>query len=213
MPVNKNLSRKFFLIEGVGGSGKSTIAKSVTRKLRKDGFGVVLTREPGGVRAAETIRELVFDFKRERVVGGEGQAALFFAARKIWIEQKVKPALAKGKIVIADRSYPSTMAYQGYAEGGDKRAITKMVKIVMGDCLPHTIFFLDLPAKLAFTRNAKAKGNDPFDDEGIAYHQKLVGAYRNLAKRNWTTKWHRVDATKPAGEVASSVYQKLIKLL
>lgn len=186
MGDSNHFSGKFIVIEGIGGAGKSTVSKKVTRKLRKSGVDVLLTREPGGLPAAESIRELIFDLKREELIGPEGQIALFSASRKLWMEKVVLPALNKGKTVIADRSYISTNAYQGVAEGGDSSKILRISRIAMKGVLPDLIILLDVDAKTALRRNCKSKNGDPYDDQNLEYMQKIVKAYRKMARQNWS---------------------------
>jgi len=204
-------SSKFIVIEGVGGAGKSTVSKKVFQKLQDEKIDAILTREPGGLPEAESIRELIFDLKRDNLIGAENQAVLFSAARKLWMQQIVKPALAKGLVVIADRSYISTNAYQGVAEGGDSAKILKITEIAMENRLPDLVVYLDIDASTAIKRNVKSKGNDPFDDQGLIYTEKLVRAYRAMEKENWSgVKWEKVDANKPLKDVVIDVYKIIV---
>lgn len=114
----KNTKPKFIDFEGIGRSGKTTQVKFASKLLEKNNIAHIVTREPGGIDSAEKIRELIFRFKGEELIGSEGQMSLFFAARKLWMDEIVVSNLERGVSVITDRSYPSTAAYQGFGGVG-----------------------------------------------------------------------------------------------
>src|SRR4030042_5155301 len=196
---------RFIVIEGVGGSGKTTQVDYAHRLLRRNRIKVIKTREPGGIYAAEEIRKLIFNLRNEKLIGAEGQMVLFFAARKLWINNLVQPGINKGINVLTDRCHTSTNAYQGYAEGGDRKKILKISNIVMGKHKPNAVILLDVSPKTALRRKQDKKG-DPFDKEGIKYLQKLVFGYKKMAKEGWGgLKWYKVDGESDLKSVNNDV--------
>lgn len=204
---------KFIVFEGVGGCGKGTQVSLAKKLLKKNKIKVITTREPGGINSSEVIRKLIFDLRERKLIGPEGQMVLFFAARKFWVEKVVRPSLEKGINVIADRSYTTTGAYQGYAEGGDQKKILKISEIVMGDTKPDAVLFLDVSVKTSMKRRSDPDG-DPFDKESKDYFARIVDGYRKMAKSGWGgLKWYKIDGEPGADEVADSAREVLGKIL
>ena len=201
---------RFIVIEGVGGSGKTTQVDYAHRLLRRNRIKVIKTREPGGIYAAEEIRKLIFNLRNEKLIGAEGQMVLFFAARKLWINNLVQPGINKGINVLTDRCHTSTNAYQGYAEGGDRKKILKISNIVMGKCKPDAVILLDISPRTALIRRQDKEG-DPFDKEGIKYLQNLVSGYRKMAKGGWGgLKWYVVNG-EPEIEIVNKEVKKVFE--
>lgn len=205
---------KFVVLEGIGGSGKTIQLRRAKKYLEFRGLPVVVTREPGGIPEAETIRELVFDLKRENIINADHQMALFFAARKLWMESQVIPSLKKGINVLSDRTYVSTAAYQGYGEGGKLSTIKKMSDVVLGDYKPDKIILIDIGAEISVERNHKAKGNDPYDDMDMRYFRRVVRGYREMAKKRWGgVSWSTIDGEKSVDKVESDIRVVLNRVL
>lgn len=203
---------KFIVIEGVGGCGKGTQVKYIKKLLKRNNVNVVTTREPGGFVSSEVIRKLIFDLRDKKLIGAEGQMVLFFAARKFWVEKIVKPNLENGVNVIADRSYTTTGAYQGYAEGGDQKKILEIADVVMGKTKPDAVIFLDVSAEISMKRRADPNG-DPFDKEDKKYFQKIIDGYRIMAKKGWGgLKWYRIDGEPEKKVVSENIRSVLEKI-
>jgi len=197
---------KFIVFEGVGGSGKSTQVEFARRLLLDNGYRAVATREPGGVGPSETIRQLVFTLKDRKLIGAEGQMVLFFAARKFWVDQLVAPNLDRGVHVLGDRSYTSTGAYQGYAEGWNQNQILQIADAIMGDYKPDAILLLDISPETSVKRRVKDYGGDPFDREASAYLERLVAGYREMAGIGWGgLRWYMIDGEPLPEKVSESV--------
>lgn len=200
---------KFVVFEGPGGCGKGTQIQIAERLLTSNGLSVVTTREPGGTEGAEKIRQLIFDLREKKLIGPEEQMVLFFAARKLWVEQLVRPSLKSGKNVLADRCYTSTGAYQGYAEGGDLDRILEISDIVMRGIKPDAIILLDVSAETSMSRRNDPNG-DPFDKETISYFERVVAGYREMAHSGWGgLNWYRIDGEPSVEEVSISVKKVL----
>ncbi|MBI4157864.1 dTMP kinase [Candidatus Woesebacteria bacterium] len=176
---------KFVILEGVGGSGKGTQIEIAKNLLIKNGLETISTREPGGVGESEKIRELIFELKGKGLIGAEGQMAMFFTARKFWVDLLVKPNIDKGVNVLGDRGYPATGAYQGYAEGGDQKKILAIADIVMGKYKPDAVVLLDISAGTSQKRRWGDVNGDPFDRETPEYLDRLVAGYREMAQIGW----------------------------
>jgi dTMP kinase len=114
--------------------------------------------------------------------------ALFFASRCIWLDTLVKPAVNNGKIVLSDRYDSSTNAYQGWAEGGNKKTIEKFSEVVSDGFKPDAIILLRVSEDTAIKRKSKNTEGDPFDNEDINYFRKLVVGYDDMSKNKWRIK-------------------------
>lgn len=199
---------KFIVFEGVGGSGKTTHVQYSGNYLRSLGRNVIVTLEPGGIKEAESIRRLIFKLRSKNLINPDHQMALFFAARHLWIEALVAPNIDRGIDVLTGRSYPSTGAYQGYAEGGNLEAIRAISESVLGKYKPDAIVLLDISAEVAKARNEIQ--DDPYDAQGIEYFKKIVFGYREMARQNWSgVPWYVVDTEPPIDEVSVKVKEVL----
>jgi len=199
----------FITLEGGEGTGKTTQIELLAKELEKQGHEVILTREPGGTREAEKIRELLVD--RE---GGNwtpvAECLLFFAARNMNAETLIKPALAAGKIVIADRFADSTRAYQGYGHGLDLEIVEKVNDLSLGTFQPDLTFILDLPAKTGLQRAGRRlqedqSAEDRFEQLDTDFHEKLRQGYLDIAVKN-PDRCIVVDAKQSIGEIAESLW-------
>jgi dTMP kinase len=200
---------KFIIFEGVGGCGKGTQIKIAENLLKRNGLEVISTREPGGVVSAETIRQLIFSLRGEKLIGAEGQLVLFFGARKLWVEGLVKPNIDCGVNVLGDRCYTSTGAYQGYAEGGNQDQILRIADYVMGEYKPDAVLLLDIHTETSMKRRSDPNG-DPFDKQGKEYFEKIVAGYREMAKSGWgNLNWFVIDGEPEVEAVSESVAKVL----
>lgn len=213
--IERNYPGHLIVLDGVGGSGKTTQGKQLAEYLITIGHEVVQTREPGGSEPAEAIRELIFALKRENLIDALQQALLFTTARMHWMRDVVLPELLGGKIVITDRSYTSTAAYQGFGEGGNLGKIEAFTKVVMGDIRPSGVILLDISPETAYVRDAlRQNTNDPYDAQGQAYTRKIVEGYRHLAKVGWGgLDWYVVNGEHAPDIVTQDVILAAEKIL
>ncbi len=177
------MKSKFITFEGIEGSGKSTQVKKLHEFFLAKNFASVLTREPGGTLASERIREILIDEKIEKL---EAKTELFlnFAARLEHVEKLIKPSLAQEKIVISDRFFDSTYAYQGSAFGLEEKLIDDVRKMTIGDFAPDITFLIDVPVEVAFARIANRADNNRYEKLGLDFHQKVREGFLHLAKKN-----------------------------
>lgn len=185
--------------EGVDGSGKSTQVVLLAAALRADGFEVVPVREPGGTALGERVRALLLE-------GGAmapwAEAALFAAARAQLVDEVVRPALARGAIVVCDRYVDSSLAYQGIARGLGLDAVLELNLLATGGLLPDRTFLLSLPAADALGRSRGEP--DRIEREGVTFLERVDAAYRELAER-FPERIVTLDATQPPTELARRV--------
>lgn len=174
----------FTSLEGIGGCGKSTIAKNLIEHLRSTGYQCVLTREPGGTPGAEEIRELILAGEGDRW-SPETEILLFNAARRDHLERLIWPALDEGKIVITDRFVDSTRVYQGVARD-DLRAHVDTLHKAAIDYEPDLVLIIDVTAEEGSRRIGIALRDeqDRFDEMGFQFQQDLRNGYLALARES-----------------------------
>ena len=193
-----DVSMKFITFEGIEGCGKSTQA----RKLHEFFLGSILTREPGGTVAGEKIREILID---EKIAKLEAKTELFlnFAGRLEHVEKLIKPALEQNKIVISDRFFDSTYAYQGNAFGLDVKLIDEVRKMTLGDFAPDITFLIDVPVEVAFARIEGRAENNRYEKLGQDFHQKTRDGFLHLAKNN--PRIRVIDGTQTVEEISRKI--------
>lgn len=193
------MKKKFIIVEGGEGSGKSTIVKYVAEKLRKSDIDVLATREPGGSKVAEAIRKAFINDKLEPV----SQLFCFLAARAVWVEQILAPALKKGRVVLSDRSFPTTYSYQGIVGGIGLERVKKLNMVAMRSIKPDLVIILDIDAQTGLRRSSDTGDTNAFEKESIDFHTKANAAYLELAKNYH---WKIIDARQPLSTVKKQVY-------
>ena len=177
------MSGAFFSLEGGEASGKSVQARRLAAALGARGLEVVSVREPGGTPAGEQIREL-FLHTREVALSAEAQALLVTAARAELVRDVIRPSLARGAVVVADRYFDSTLAYQGFAGGADLEGLRALQRFAVGTTVPDRTFLLDMPIEVIAARwRARAEDRrwDRFEAQGRAFHERLRDGYLRLA--------------------------------
>lgn len=174
---------KFITFEGCDGCGKSTQLKKLSEYLTEKGVAHIFTREPGGGKISEQIREILLNGKNNEMTD-ECEALLYAAARVQHLQDKVEPALAEGKLVICDRYIHSSYAYQGYARGLGLDFVQKINAYAEEEYMPDLTIFINLSPEDAFRRKKGADENDRLEQAGLAFHQKVYEGYLDLAKKD-----------------------------
>ena len=169
----------FLVFEGVEGSGKSTQASLLGEWLAARGVPHVLTREPGGTEAGEEIRRILLHGGE---VGARAELLLMLAARSIFVEEVVEPALRAGKDGVADRYELSTLAYQGYARGLPLEEVRRMNAFATGGLKPALTIVLDVPFDVGVRRRSR-RNADRIERAGREFHERVAEAYRLLPER------------------------------
>jgi dTMP kinase len=173
----------FITFEGIEGSGKSTQSKKLYEFLCSKNLQVILTREPGGSLAGEKIRAILLDEEIEKL-DAKTELLLNFAARIEHVEKVIKPALSEGKIVICDRFFDSSFAYQGAAFGLDFAEIEQIKNFAIGDFAPQITFLIDAKVETTFARIAMRSDNNRYEKLGLDFHQKVRTGFLQLAQKN-----------------------------
>jgi len=168
---------KFITFEGSEGCGKSTQSKLLYEYLKSKGYKLVYIREPGGTRISEKIRDILL--APENHISPIAETLLYMAARAQIVDEIIKPALKKGKIVICDRFLDSTLAYQGYGLGIDIKVIKTIGNFVTGGIKPNLTIFLDLPVQEGLKYRKFSK--DRIEKRSYLYHLKVRKGYLKLA--------------------------------
>ncbi|MDX1447595.1 MAG: dTMP kinase [Acidimicrobiia bacterium] len=184
--------------EGVEGAGKSTVVAAIAARLAADGADVVTVREPGGTPIGEEIRRLLL---HSDAMSDWTEAALFAAARAELARTRIKPALDRGAVVLSDRTYYSSLAYQGAARGLGVDAVRVVNEQVLQDVLPDLVVVLDVDPEIGFARETE---RDRIGSEGHAFQQQVAAAYRALADSD--PRVRLVDGRRPAAAVVEAVW-------
>lgn len=199
---------RFVTLEGGEGAGKSTQARLLAGRLERAGFGVVVTREPGGSPKAEAIRHVILSGRAE-TLGPAGEAMLFAAARIDHLDVTIRPALARGDWVICDRFADSTRAYQGALGAVPKSLIDTLERVAVGATTPDLTLLLDIPPEIGLTRAAARRGAaaaDRFEKADIEAHRTLREAFLDLAAAE-PRRIATIDATRPVDEIAAAIWR------
>ena len=208
------MAGKFITFEGGEGTGKSTQASLLTKRLSDIGIGVLLTREPGGSPGAEIIRHVLLSGAAKRL-GPNAEALLFAAARADHLDIVIKPALRAGKWVVCDRFIDSTRVYQGIIGNVGLPFIKGLEKLTVGDSKPDLTFILDLPAEIGLARAHARRGDagpDRFETEDLAYHRALNAAFRAIASEE-RERCVLIDAKEAQQRVAAEILQVVCRRL
>jgi dTMP kinase len=197
----------FITLEGVEGSGKTTQAAILGDWLRKDGRRVIVTHEPGGTRAGETIRAIFLDPAVSLDVAAE--LLLVLADRAQHVREKLRPAIARGETVISDRYSDSTTAYQGYGRGFDLKLLGELNRLASDAMAPDLTIVLDLPVETGLERTrARAKGtgrgSDRFEGERAEFHRKVRAGFLAIAAAE-PARVVVIDADHPVAEVSDDI--------
>jgi len=214
-------NRKFFFIvfEGIEGSGKSYQSRKLYTAIKKIGLPVILTREPGGTKSAEKIREIILkdyfhpDFKEK--FDKYTDTLLYLAARNEHIQNKIKPAISKKRIVICDRFIDSTFAYQVYGKGVNKNFVNLVHKYILGNIKPDMTFILKVNISRALKRLKKRTiKKNRYDKFSKNFYIKAQKAFIKIAKKN-KKKYYIFDNSEDDKNLEKNIFKlvrsKLIK--
>jgi len=198
----------FVTFEGGEGSGKTTQAELLTKRLEALGRRVVRLREPGGTQLGEDLRKLLLH--RSTRMSAEAELLLFLAARAELVRRVIRPALAEGTVVLCDRFSDSTLAYQGFGRGLDLDLIRRLDAFATDDLAPDLTVLLDLP--VADGRRRAPPDEDAIQQEDDAFHDRVRQGYLALAKAE-PERWLVLDAKLPPHELAQVIAARVDGLL
>jgi dTMP kinase len=182
----------FITLEGPEGSGKTSHIPSLVEYLREKAYIVFPTREPGGTSIGEQIREVIHDLKNVEM-HPRAETLLYQAARAQIVEQVIKPRLADGEVVISDRYYDSTIAYQGYGHQQDLEQVRALVKYATGGLDPDLTVLLDVDVEEGLRRKKKDNEWNRLDAYTVKFHQRVHAGYVEMVKAE-PDRWVVVDA-------------------
>jgi len=194
------MTGRFITFEGIDGAGKSTHLEAVAKRLREAGATVVCTREPGGTKLAERVRELVLHAPMDTLT----ETLLVFAARRDHIREVIAPALAAGHTVLCDRFTDATFAYQGGGRGAALAWLGQLEQMVQGELQPDLTIWFDLPAALAAQRRAQARAADRFEQQDLEFFERVRDGYAARANA-MPQRFARIDA----GLTLDAVWQQI----
>jgi len=191
---------RFITLEGVDGAGKSTHIPFIAERVRAAGHDVVTTREPGGTKLGETLRDLLLNAPMSH----DTETLLMFAARREHLERVIRPALSRGAWVLCDRYTDATWAYQGGGHGVDAMLIAALEKGVHDDCRPDCTILFDVPPAVSRGRLARAESHgrtlDKFEREDLGFTERVRAAYLARADAE-PGRFRIVDSSRPQDEV------------
>jgi dTMP kinase len=203
---------RFISFEGIEGCGKTTQINILSEYLTQRSIAHSVTREPGGTGVGEGIRKILLHSETIHLTAA-AELLLFFASRSQNIEEKIKPARSRGEMVICDRFYHASMAYQGFGRGIPLDFIEKMTDLVCGDQRPETTILLDIEPEIGLSR-ARARNHQRTEDEGrfemedVRFYTKIRNGYLELAKREPG----RIKVI-PANRTIEEVHQDILQVL
>ncbi|NQZ13982.1 MAG: dTMP kinase [Alphaproteobacteria bacterium] len=203
----------FITLEGGEGAGKTTQIEHLREALIQEGHSVVVTREPGGTPAAETLRDLLSHEEFGPEWTPDAQALLVYAARSMHIADIIKPALAQGRIVICDRYVDSTRVYQGEVQHINPFFLQALEVQIIDDVMPDITFVLDIPSEETIKRIEERGGaKDHYDKASAAFHEKIRQGFLNIAEHE-TERCHIINAVQDEMKIAQEMRKKVIELM
>jgi dTMP kinase len=199
----------FITLEGPEGSGKTSHIPYLVEYLREKGHIVFPTREPGGTSISEQIRDILHDLKNAEM-HPRTETLLYQAARAQIVEQVIKPRLVAGEIVISDRYYDSTIAYQGYGHQQDLEQVRALVKYATGGLIPDLTVLLDVDVEIGLKRK-KQNGVEwnRMDAHKVEFYQRVRAGYLEMVKEE-PSRWVVVDASKSWDDVQQTLRQVIL---
>ena len=205
------MNGKFITFEGNDGCGKTTISNRIYETLKAEGYDVIYTREPGGIRISEEIRSIILNPENTEM-DGRTEALLYAAARRQHLIEKVIPALKEGKIVLCDRFVDSSLAYQGVARGLGIDEVYHVNEFAIDHHMPDATIFLKVNCEVGLERIASRGKGDRLDQESEKFHRMVAQGYEEVVKR-YPQRIHIVNAENDVETVFQDTYKKIKELI
>ena len=205
------MSGRFITFEGTEGSGKSTQLSLLAERLRGRGWRVCAVREPGGTPIGEEIRHTLKHSEANPAMTAEAELLLMNASRAQLVREVIRPALAQGQIVLCDRFYDSTTAYQGYGRGLDLKVVKALIEFAVGETRPDLTLLLLAPPEVSASRLRARQATmafvrDRLEEADAAFFERVARGYRALAAAE-PARVKLIDAAGPIEEVGEAVWQ------
>jgi len=205
----------FVTFEGIEGSGKSYQSKKLYKSIKKRRISAILTREPGGTRGAEKIRKIILEdyfYLHSKIRFNKyTDTLLYLAARSEHIENKIKPAISKKKIIICDRFIDSTLAYQVYGKGVNKSLVDSVHKYILGSIKPDLTFILKANISKAMQRLRKRKRKNRYDKFSKNFYDRVQKAFLKIAKSD-KKKYTIIDNSFDTPKTEEIIFKEFIKV-
>lgn len=204
------MNDRFFVIEGIDGAGCGAQRKAVAEKLRKSGFDVLDIKYP---YYGSPVGEMIHDFLHEKVRLNVEMQFLLYAVNMIEDKERIAENLSKGKIILADRYFTSSLVYQSIRGF----PVEKMLKFaeLFEMYVPKAVFFLNVPADIAMKRKIKEEGKDELDinERDIEFMRTIEKKYSEIAEKNLFAKWTIIDGTKSIDEISDEIVGKIKEIM
>ena len=202
----------FLTLEGPEGSGKSTQCKLLAEHLTSLGHNVLLTREPGGTEISQQVRQIIMDMKNKSMFPAT-EFLLFSSARAQLVREKIRPHLNNGGIVICDRYFDSSLAYQGYGHGLPLESIRAITAFATDNLIPDLTLLLDIDPERGLRRRQKNNEEwNRFDDYELAFHRRVRDGFFELVKAA-PERWRVINADKSVDELQKEIREVVGKAL
>jgi dTMP kinase len=201
----------FITLEGPEGSGKTSHIPHLVEYFRERGHIIFPTREPGGTSIGEQVREILHDLKNTEM-HPRTETLLYQAARAQFVEQVVRPRLALNEIVISDRYYDSTIAYQGYGHQQDLEQVRALIKYATGGLVPDLTILLDVDVEIGLKRKQKADEWNRLDAYTVDFHRRVRAGYLEMVQQE-PVRWRVVDASREWKSVQEELRDVISKRL
>ena len=194
----------FVTFEGTEGSGKTTQCQLLQEYLVEQGHDVLWTREPGGTSIGQQVREVLFD-QRNNAMTPEAEFLLFSASRAQLVREVIKPHLRRGGVVVCDRFFDSSLAYQGYGHGLEQDVLREVTRMATGGLRPNLSLLLDLPPEQGLRRRRQDRDQwNRLDAYQLSFHSRVRQGFLALA-RDEPDRWEVIDANQNSEDIFDSV--------
>lgn len=194
----------FITLEGPDGSGKSMQIPQLAEFIRQQGYEVLTTREPGGTDIGDQIRQVIMKLGNT-LMNPRTEILLFCAARAQIVEEVLRPALARGVVVISDRYADSTLAYQGFGHGVDQEELRRLLKFATGGLKPDLTLLVDVESEVGLRRRQSSGGEwNRLDAYALSFHERVRKGYHTLAKEE-PERWITIDGSQTPEMVQSNL--------
>ncbi|MFV1860003.1 MAG: dTMP kinase [Anaerolineales bacterium] len=193
----------FVTLEGPEGGGKSTQALRLGDHLKSQGHDILFTREPGGTEIGDQIRQVIMSLENKSM-SPEAEFLLFSASRAQLVRELIQPHLERGGVVVCDRFFHSSLAYQGYGHQLDLELLRTVTGFATGGLIPDLTLLLDLTSELGLERRKQDGRWNRLDDYDLAFHERVRQGYLRLADAD-PDRWARIDAAQTEHQIQEQI--------
>ena len=207
------MSGLFITFEGIEGCGKSTQVERLAKRLAKEGHETLTLREPGGTPIGEAIRDVVKFPPGHNPISPDTELLLMNASRAQLVQQAIRPALANGAIVLCDRFYDSSLAYQGHGRGLDLAKVQKAIDLAIDGIKPNLTLLLDIPLSVSQARvsdrlQSTGEIQDQFDESGTKFFERVLDGFHILAKAE-PARFRIINGDKSVDNVTEEIWSSV----